>query len=111
MVTKGGADDHTEADLELSDANRNLDAGGDSDPKAAAAADAPQTVSFFRLFEFADSLDRVLLLFGTAASIANGLTFPFMTLLFGQVIDAFGKNAAYSDTVQREVAKVIDYAS
>jgi ATP-binding cassette subfamily B (MDR/TAP) protein 1 len=77
-------------------------------PAAAAAAAAVQTVPLFKLFEFSDNLDRILMLLGSLAAMANGLTFPFMTLLFGQVIDAFGQNSDSSDRVQREVNKVID---
>ena len=70
------------------------------------AASPTLTVPYFKLFTFADTFDRILMLLGTLGAIGAGLTFPFMTILFGQVIDAFGQNAAFNDRVQREVGKV-----
>jgi ATP-binding cassette subfamily B (MDR/TAP) protein 1 len=51
-----------------------------------------KTVPFYKLFAFADSFDFLLMILGTLGSIGNGLGFPLMTLLFGDLIDAFGEN-------------------
>ncbi|XP_010518387.1 PREDICTED: ABC transporter B family member 4 [Camelina sativa] len=51
-----------------------------------------KTVPFYKLFAFADSFDFLLMLLGTLGSIGNGLGFPIMTLLFGDLVDAFGQN-------------------
>jgi hypothetical protein len=68
---------------------------------------AARSVPFFKLFAFADTLDLCLMIFGAMGAATNGLTLPLMTLIFGQLIDAFGQNSA-SNTghVQREVSKV-----
>ena len=65
-----------------------------------------KSVPFFKLFSFADKFDLFLMLSGALGAAVNGLTLPLMTLLFGQLIDAFGENASTTDQVQREVSKV-----
>ncbi|KAG8391278.1 hypothetical protein BUALT_Bualt01G0171400 [Buddleja alternifolia] len=51
-----------------------------------------KTVPFYKLFCFADSRDKVLMTVGTVAAIGNGLTQPLMSLIFGELIDVFGKS-------------------
>ncbi|KAJ4775062.1 ABC transporter B family member 21 [Rhynchospora pubera] len=63
------------------------------------------TVPFYKLFAFADSKDVVLMLLGTAGSVANGAALPLMTVLFGNLIDAFGGAISQHEVVNR-VAKV-----
>ncbi|KAL1200674.1 ABC transporter B family member 9 [Cardamine amara subsp. amara] len=63
-----------------------------------------QKVSFHKLFSFADKTDVVLMTVGTIAAVGNGLTQPFMTLIFGQLINAFG--TADPDHMVKEVWKV-----
>lgn len=63
-----------------------------------------QKVPFYKLFTFADRLDIVLIIVGTIAAIANGLTQPIMTLIFGQLINSFG--ATTPSNVVKEVSKV-----
>lgn len=62
-----------------------------------------QKVSFFKLFSFADKTDVVLMTIGTIAAMGNGLTQPLMTLIFGQLINAFGTTD--QDHMVREVWK------
>ncbi|KAJ4835573.1 ABC transporter B member 11 [Turnera subulata] len=50
------------------------------------------TVPYYKLFLFADSTDIILMILGTVGSIGNGLSLPLMTVLFGQLTDAFGQN-------------------
>ncbi|CAH8358573.1 unnamed protein product [Eruca vesicaria subsp. sativa] len=64
-----------------------------------------KTVPFYKLFAFADSFDILLMILGTLGSIGNGLGFPIMTVLFGDLIDAFGQNQNDSN-VSDKVAKV-----
>ena len=66
-----------------------------------------KSVPFFKLFSFADKFDQFLIVSGAIAAALNGLTLPLMTILFGQLIDAFGQNASTTDQVQREVSKVL----
>ncbi|WOL11749.1 ABC transporter B family member 4 isoform X2 [Canna indica] len=62
-------------------------------------------VAFRRLFAFADARDIVLMAVGTVSAVGTGMALPLMTLIFGQIIDAFG----YADdtTVLHEVTKVV----
>lgn len=64
-----------------------------------------QKVSFFKLFSFADRFDVALIVVGTISAMANGMTQPLMTLIFGQLINSFG-GASQSDVVH-EVSQVI----
>ncbi|KAK8509748.1 hypothetical protein V6N11_058150 [Hibiscus sabdariffa] len=50
------------------------------------------SVPLYKLFAFADSRDIVLMTVGTIGAIGNGLCMPLMTILFGDLIDAFGHN-------------------
>lgn len=67
-----------------------------------------KTVPFHKLFAFADSFDILLMILGTVGAIGNGLGFPIMTILFGDVIDVFGQNQNSSD-VSDKIAKVVNY--
>lgn len=63
------------------------------------------TVSFLKLFSFADSTDVLLMIIGTIGAIGNGLGMPIMTILFGEMINVLGSNQNNKDVV-REVSKV-----
>nr|CAD1828627.1 unnamed protein product [Ananas comosus var. bracteatus] len=63
------------------------------------------TVPFHKLFAFADSTDIVLMILGTVGAVANGAALPLMTVLFGNLIDAFGGALDIHDVVNR-VSKV-----
>ncbi|KAL6333450.1 hypothetical protein AAG906_028635 [Vitis piasezkii] len=49
-----------------------------------------EKVPFYKLFSFADKLDVGLMVVGTVCAMANGMTQPLMTLIFGQLINTFG---------------------
>ncbi|CAK7348533.1 unnamed protein product [Dovyalis caffra] len=51
-----------------------------------------KSVPFFKLFSFADSTDFLLMFLGSLGAIGNGMAMPLMTLLLGDVINAFGNN-------------------
>lgn len=57
-----------------------------------------QSVPLFKLFSFADRLDIALMIIGTGAAVANGLTQPLMSIIFGELINSFAK-ADQSDVV------------
>ncbi|KAI3440972.1 uncharacterized protein J3R85_003013 [Psidium guajava] len=61
-------------------------------PKMNKEDEKTNTVPFHKLFLFADFIDMVLMLVGTIGAVGNGLGLPFMTVLFGQLIDSFGTN-------------------
>jgi len=62
------------------------------------------TVSY-KLFSFADSLDRLLMLMGTVGAIGNGISLPLMVIISGTMINAFGEST--TSKVVDEVSKVI----
>ncbi|KAJ4982356.1 hypothetical protein NE237_033193 [Protea cynaroides] len=64
-----------------------------------------QKVSLYKLFSFADKLDMVLMSIGTIAAIANGMSTPLMTLIFGQLVDAYG--SSHSSHIVEAVSKVV----
>ncbi|XP_073136211.1 ABC transporter B family member 11-like isoform X2 [Henckelia pumila] len=61
-------------------------------------------VPFYKLFSFADSVDYALMAIGLVSALGSGLCLPFMTLLFGELADSFGKNGRTS-SVAHEVSK------
>lgn len=84
----------------------------DMEKSGEATAEKPATgrktdnekVSFYRLFSFADKLDVGLMIAGTVCAIANGMSQPLMTLLFGHLINTFGGSEPFN--VVHEVSKV-----
>lgn len=63
-----------------------------------------ERVAFYKLFAFSDGYDKVLMFVGFVSAIANGLAMPLMTLIFGELIDAFG--GTIKDDVVHVVSKV-----
>lgn len=63
------------------------------------------TVPFHKLFSFADSTDILLMIVGTIGAVGNGICPPLMTVLFGELVNAFGENQT-KDVVD-VVSKVI----
>lgn len=63
------------------------------------------TVPFYKLFSFADSTDYVLMILGTIGALGNGLSMPLMTILFGELVDSFGRASNTKDVVDA-VSKV-----
>uniref|UniRef100_A0A453A823 ABC transporter domain-containing protein n=1 Tax=Aegilops tauschii subsp. strangulata TaxID=200361 RepID=A0A453A823_AEGTS len=59
-----------------------------------------EKVSFMGLFRHADGKDQLLMLVGTVAALANGMTTPLMTVFFGDVLDGFG-GATDANVLQR----------
>ena len=50
------------------------------------------TVSFFKLFSYADNYDYVLMAIGTLGAIGHGMSLPMFFFLFGKLVDSFGSN-------------------
>lgn len=63
-----------------------------------------QKVPFYKLFNFADRLDVTLMIIGTISAVANGLSQPLMTLIFGKLINAFG--GSDPSAIVKQVSKV-----
>ncbi|CAO2836938.1 unnamed protein product [Amaranthus hypochondriacus] len=49
-------------------------------------------VPFYKMFSFADSIDKTLMIIGSIGAIANGVAMPLMAILLGDFVDAFGQN-------------------
>ncbi|KAH7513545.1 hypothetical protein FEM48_Zijuj12G0211600 [Ziziphus jujuba var. spinosa] len=67
--------------------------------------DSINTVPYYKLFSFADSLDCLLIFVGTVGAIGNGISLPLMTVIMGNIIDSFGHFANTKQLVH-EVSKV-----
>ena len=90
----------------------NIDLYGDSDikqdSKSKVKDESAKTVPLYKLFSFADPLDHLLMFVGAVGAIGNGISMPLMTLIFGNMINAFGATEN-SDEVVDEVSKVIPH--
>uniref|UniRef100_A0A1S3Y7F5 ABC transporter B family member 11-like n=2 Tax=Nicotiana TaxID=4085 RepID=A0A1S3Y7F5_TOBAC len=51
-----------------------------------------QRVPFYMLFAFADRTDVILMLVGTLGAIASGISKPLMSLIFGDLVNSYGKS-------------------
>ncbi|KAL1561968.1 ABC transporter B member 11 [Salvia divinorum] len=47
---------------------------------------------FYSIFSVADSTDKALMLVGTVGAIGHGLSVPLMALIYGSLVNAFGKS-------------------
>ncbi|KAL4367908.1 hypothetical protein GQ457_05G001360 [Hibiscus cannabinus] len=66
--------------------------GENRDSESSKGDEKTNSVPFYKLFAFADSRDKVLMIVGTIGAVGNGLCMPIMTILFGDLINAFGQN-------------------
>ncbi|XVF40227.1 hypothetical protein PTKIN_Ptkin01aG0094700 [Pterospermum kingtungense] len=78
--------------------------GGSSLRNKKKSAYDDQKVPFYKLFLFADGWDILFMTAGTTGAIANGLTQPIMTIIFGQLINSFG--FTYQSHVIKQVSKI-----
>ncbi|KAL5226635.1 hypothetical protein ABZP36_014900 [Zizania latifolia] len=88
------------------EANASASSPGNGGKGGAARGETPggavaSRVPFHKLFSFADKTDAALMLLGTLGAVANGAALPFMTVLFGNLIDAFGGALSIHDVVNR----------
>ncbi|CAL4947980.1 unnamed protein product [Urochloa decumbens] len=77
--------------------------GGRNAGAAATTAKVPPLV----MFRYADRADAALMVVGTVAAVANGMSEPLMTVVFASVIECFG--AGDDATVLHRISKVIMY--
>ncbi|VAH33056.1 unnamed protein product [Triticum turgidum subsp. durum] len=66
---------------------------------------AEQSVAFHELFSFADPLDWLLMAAGSAGAVVHGAAMPFFFLLFGELVNGFGKNQHHLRRMTDEVSK------
>ena len=79
---------HANETFECDDADNELAAVSAQEKTKNAEPDLPP-VSFLALFRFASVTDRLLLIAAVAASAINGLCFPFLVILMGDLTNAF----------------------
>lgn len=65
-----------------------------------------QSVAFYKLFCFADRYDYLLMIFGSLGAVVHGSSMPVFFLLFGEMVNGFGKNQMDLHKMTHEVAKV-----
>jgi ATP-binding cassette subfamily B (MDR/TAP) protein 1 len=64
-----------------------------------------QSVAFYELFSFADKWDRLLMAAGSLGAVVHGAAMPVFFLLFGELINGFGKNQMHLRKMTDEVSK------
>nr|QVT92368.1 ABC transporter [Salvia miltiorrhiza] len=62
-------------------------------------------VPYHKLFSLADGADQALMLVGAITAVGSGLSMPLMTLIFGDLANAFAHNVE-TKTVAQQVAKL-----
>ena len=65
-----------------------------------------QSLPFYQLFSFADKYDWFLMISGSLGAIVHGSSMPVFFLLFGEMVNGFGKNQSDLRKMIEEVAKV-----
>lgn len=65
-----------------------------------------QSLPFYQLFSFADKYDYLLMISGSIGAILHGSSMPVFFLLFGEMVNGFGKNQMDLHKMTHEVSKV-----
>lgn len=65
-----------------------------------------QSLPFYQLFSFADKYDWLLMVSGSLGAVIHGSSMPVFFLLFGEMVNGFGKNQADLKKMTEEVSKV-----
>ncbi|KAL5724959.1 ABC-type xenobiotic transporter [Ranunculus cassubicifolius] len=68
-----------------------------------------QSVPFYELFSFADKYDYLLMAGGSLGAFIHGSAMPVFFLLFGQMVNGFGKNQSDLKKLTEEVSKYALY--
>ncbi|KAL6553004.1 ABC transporter B member 19 [Orobanche gracilis] len=68
-----------------------------------------QSLPFYQLFSFADKFDLLLMVSGSLGAIIHGSSMPVFFLLFGEMVNGFGKNQMDLDKMTDEVSKYALY--
>ncbi|CAA0828429.1 ABC transporter B family member 19 [Striga hermonthica] len=68
-----------------------------------------QSLPFYQLFSFADKYDYILMISGSLGAVIHGSSMPVFFLLFGEMVNGFGKNQMDLHKMTHEVAKYALY--
>ncbi|PIN19671.1 Multidrug/pheromone exporter, ABC superfamily [Handroanthus impetiginosus] len=68
-----------------------------------------QNLPFYKLFLFADKYDYILMISGSVGAIIHGSSMPVFFLLFGEMVNGFGKNQMDLHKMTHEVSKYALY--
>lgn len=68
-----------------------------------------QSLPFYQLFSFADKYDWLLMITGSLGAVVHGSSMPVFFLLFGEMVNGFGKNQTDLHKMIHEVAKYALY--
>ncbi|KAA8530347.1 hypothetical protein F0562_005056 [Nyssa sinensis] len=68
-----------------------------------------QSLPFYQLFSFADKYDWLLMFTGSLGAIVHGSSMPVFFLLFGQMVNGFGKNQSDLRKMTEEVSEYALY--
>ncbi|KAH6791142.1 ATP binding cassette subfamily B19 [Perilla frutescens var. frutescens] len=68
-----------------------------------------QSLPFYQLFSFADKYDVILMISGSLGAVVHGSSMPVFFLLFGEMVNGFGKNQMDLHKMTHEVSKYALY--
>ncbi|XP_042488559.1 ABC transporter B family member 19 [Macadamia integrifolia] len=68
-----------------------------------------QNLPFYQLFSFADKYDWCLMIAGSLGAVIHGSAMPVFFLLFGDLVNGFGKNQSNLKQMTEEVSKYALY--
>ncbi len=68
-------------------------------------------VSFFKLFQFADQFDVLLMLLGFCGAVGDGVAFSAMLYVLSGLIDVFGNRSLNSHEFMHEISKVNSFSA
>ncbi|OVA13328.1 ABC transporter [Macleaya cordata] len=68
-----------------------------------------QSLPFYQLFSFADKYDWLFMTTGTIGAVIHGSATPVFFLLFGEMVNGFGKNQSDFQKMTNEVSKYALY--
>uniref|UniRef100_A0A1D1ZDP4 ABC transporter B family member 19 n=1 Tax=Anthurium amnicola TaxID=1678845 RepID=A0A1D1ZDP4_9ARAE len=85
------------------------DRGDGKGAAAEAEKKKEQSLPFYKLFSFADRLDWLLMAAGSLGAVIHGSSMPVFFLLFGDLVNGFGKNQNDLRKMTEEVSKYALY--
>ncbi|KAK4709164.1 hypothetical protein R3W88_030089 [Solanum pinnatisectum] len=84
--------------------NNNYSVKKENEIKKERSINIINTIPFYKLFSFADNIDKILMFLGTIGAFGTGLCQVIVPLLFGKLVDAFRLNL--TSAVLQQVSKV-----